>query len=145
MKITKSQLKQIIKEELESALNEEDSDAETDARLVRSGAPYKKSRYSGSQPSQVDIEARKRWEEKNPKDRRDVDFYKRMLAMPGMMMSSSNPWQQTLIDHAQEEIDAGETLPLPQKLAGGGLGGPGGKARYPTPEEIAAAHANQDK
>jgi len=111
MKITKRQLKQIIKE----VLNEEDYDDATDARLVRSGAPYKKRRYSGSQPSQVDIEARKEWEAKNPKNRRDVDFYKRMLDMPGMMMSSSNPWQQTLIDHAQKEIDAGETLPLPQK------------------------------
>lgn len=115
MKITKSQLKQIIKEELREALNEEEYDSATDARLVRSGPRYKKRRYSGSQPSQVDIEARKRWEEKNPKDRRDVDYYKRMLAMPGMMMSSSNPWQQTLINHAKKEIKAGETLPLPQK------------------------------
>jgi hypothetical protein len=145
MKITKSQLKQIIKEELESALNEEASDEVKDRRLKGAGPRYKKRGYSGSQPSQVDIEARKRWEEKNPKDRRDVDFYKRMLAMPGMMMSSSNPWQQTLIDHAQEEIDAGETLPLPQKLAGGGLGGPGDGPRHPTPEEIAAGRANQDK
>tara|TARA_Y100000593_G_C4119602_1_gene242010 strand:- start:38 stop:409 length:372 start_codon:yes stop_codon:yes gene_type:complete len=118
MKITKSQLKQIIKEELEEAYGRHDYGAVFDPEgEPEISSPYRKKpkRYYGSQPSQADIEARKRWEEKNPKDRRDVDFYKRMLAMPGMMMSSSNPWQQTLIDHAQKEIDAGETLPLPQK------------------------------
>ena len=42
MKITKSQLKQIIKEELEIIINEEDSDARRDADLEKLGPGYKK-------------------------------------------------------------------------------------------------------
>ena len=143
MKITKSQLKQIIKEELESALNEDEYDELVDDRLVKYGAGYKPktSRSYGSGISSADTP-------RPPQSAEDkaLGMYKgvlqgylrdpnteRRLGRPATLddalraLISNNP---ELIQRAADELrqEMGQERP-----AGGGLGGPDPDgARYPT-------------
>jgi len=143
MKITKSQLKQIIKEELEKIINEEDSDAQRDADLERYGTGYKpKARRSfGSSMTDAEREAAEKSRAERDPDREYIEMIKRIMRdMPGKHVTPTDDRNKGLIAQAEKEFEREKKRP-----PGGGLGGPGGKARYPTPEEIAAAHANQDK
>ncbi len=60
MKITKSQLKQIIKEELESALNEEGLSDRGESKRLKGVVKSDEKDTQRDQPSQVDMEARKK-------------------------------------------------------------------------------------
>ena len=153
MKITKTQLKQIIKEELEEALNEEEYDAATDARLVRSGPRHKKSRSYGSGISSVD-------KPRPPQsaEERAISMYKavlqgymrdpnteRRLGRPvtledalGAIISNDEDFVAIAYEQLKQEMDQ-------ERPAGGGLGGPGEGPRHPTPEEIEAGRRYEDK
>ncbi len=149
MKITKTQLKQIIKEELESTLSEVYNlpgsvyDSEGEPEIA---SPYRKKpkRSYGSGISSVD-------KPRPPQSAEDkaLGMYKgvlqgyltdpnteRRLGRPPTVddalkaLISNNP---ELIQRAADELryEMGEERP-----AGGGLGGPGEGPRHPTPEEI---------
>ena len=139
MKITKSQLKQIIKEELEIIINEEDSDARRDADLEKLGPGYKpKARRSfGSSMTDAEREAAEKSRADKDPDREYIEMVKSIMSFsPNSRVMATDKRNKKLIKQAEEEFFG---------KPGRGLGGPGGKARNPTPEEIAAAHANQDK
>ena len=144
MKITKSQLKQIIKEELEEAYGRHDYGAVFDPEgepEIASAYRKKPKRSYGSSMTDADREAaEKRQAERDP-DREYIDMIKKIMSDMGMRISAApgDERQNRLLDQAIEELEMEQERP-----AGGGLGGPGGKARYPTPEEIEAARRYKD-
>ena len=152
MKLTKSQLKQIIKEELGRDLNEGgyaghhlpgsayDEEGETEIASRWRDKPDQ-SRY-GSGANTEEVEAWERRQAERDPDREYIDMIKGIMRDMGMRVSAvpGDERQNRLLDQAIEELEMEQKRP-----AGGGLGGPGGKARYPTPEEIEAARRYEDK
>ena len=148
MKITKSQLKQIIKEELEEALNEEEYDELEDTRLAKYGAGYKPktSRSYGSGISSADTPR----PEQSPEERA-ISMYKGVLQ--GYMRDPNNERRlgrpptlddalNAIITNSPELIQrAADELrkPAKERPAGGGFG----RGRHPTRKEIEDAHRHR--
>ena len=142
MKITKSQLKQIIKEELyklkeggyaghhlPGSVYDEEGEPEIASDYRDKPDP---SRYgSGANPEEIEAWER-RQAERDP-DREYIEMIKKIMSDMGMRISAvpGDERQNRLLDQAIEELEMDQERP-----AGGGLGGPGGKARYPTRKEI---------
>ena len=143
IRITKSQLKQIIREELEEAHGRHELGAIFDPQ----GEPEKASDYRdkpdpsryGSGASPEEIEAYdKRQAERDP-DREYIDMIKKIMSDMGMRISAvpGDERQNRLLDQAIEELEMDQERP-----AGGGLGGR--NPRHPTPEEKEAARRYED-
>ena len=145
MKITKTKLKQIIKEELLESYGRHDPGTRIGPNDEVEGlSPYRDkpdpSRYgSGASPEETEA-WEKRQAERDP-DREYIDMIKKIMSDMGMRISAvpGDERQNRLLDQAIEELEMDQERP-----AGDGLGGPGGKARYPTPEEIEAARRYED-
>ena len=142
MKITKSQLKQIIKEELDEAYGRHDYGAVFDPQgEPEIASPYRKKpkRSYGSGMSDADREAYdKRQAERDP-DREYIEMIKKIMSDMGMRISAvpGDERQNRLLDQAIEELEMDQERP-----AGGGLGGR--NPRHPTPEEKEAARRYED-
>ncbi len=148
MKITKSQLKQIIKEELHKLkeggyaghhLPDSVYDREGEPEIA---SPYRDkpdpSRY-GSAATPEEIEAYDLRQAERDPDREYIDMIKKIMSDMGMRISAvpGDERQNRLLDQAIEELEMDQERP-----AGGGLGGR--NPRYPTPEEIEAARRYED-
>ena len=110
MKITKTQLKQIIKEELEEAYGRHDYGAVFDPQgEPEIASPYRKKpkKSYGGGMSDVDREAwEKRQAERDP-DREYIDMVKGIMrGMPGVRVTASpnNERQNRLLAQAEEEF-----------------------------------------
>lgn len=130
MKITKSQLKQIIKEELETINEGTRAEAEeVKHSLVRNFFQNKKTaenlikeyiRAMHSYRDLIDVK---------PNDWRSNEEFK--AGVVAAVSETIASWQSLL-----DELTADKSPD-----AGGGLGGPGGKARFPSEKEREAAYA----
>jgi len=131
-------------EELEESYGRHDYGAVFDSQgEPEIASPYRKKpkKSYGGGMSDVDRKAwEKRQAERDP-DREYIEMIKRIMKDMGMRISAvpGDERQNRLLDQAIEELEMEQKRP-----AGGGLGGPGGKARYPTPEEIEAARRYKD-
>ena len=145
MKTTKSQLKRIIKEELEAALSEGhrlpgsvyDPEGEPEIASDYRDKPAPSRYGSGASPEETEA-WEKRQAERDP-DREYIEMIKRIMKDMGMRVSAvpGDERQNRLLDQAIEELEMDQERP-----AGGGLGGR--NPRHPTPEEKAAARRYED-
>ena len=143
MKLTKSQLKQIIKEELEEAYGRHDPGTRIGPNDEVEGlSPYRDkpdpSRY-GSGASPEETEAWEKRQAEKDRDRDYIDMIKKIMSDMGMRISAvpGDERQNRLLDQAIEELEMDQERP-----AGGGLGGR--NPRHPTPEEKEAARRYED-
>ena len=110
MKITKRQLKQLIKEELEEAYGRHDYGAVFDPQgEPEIASPYRKkpARSYGSSITDAEREAaEKRQAERDP-DREYIEMIKRIMKDTGMRVSAvpGDERQNRLLDQAIEELE----------------------------------------
>ena len=110
MKITKSQLKQIIKEELEESYDRHDYGAVFDPEgEPEIASPYRKKpkrSYGGSMTDAEREEAEKRQAERDP-DREYIDMIKKIMRDMGMRISAvpGDERQNRLLAQAIEELE----------------------------------------
>ena len=112
MKITKSKLKQIIKEELEEALNEGHRlpgsvyDPQGEPEIA---SPHRKKpqRSYGSGMSDADREAHEKRQAERDPDREYIDMIKKIMRDMGMTISAvpGDERQNRLLDQAIEELE----------------------------------------
>lgn len=110
MKLTKSQLEQIIKEELDEAYGRHDYGAVFDPEgEPEIASPYRKKpkRSYGSGMSDADREAAERRQAERDPDREYVDMIKGIMRDMGMRVSAvpGDERQNRLLDQAIEELE----------------------------------------
>ena len=141
MKITKTQLKQIIKEELESALNEEEYDDLKDRRRERGGMRLTR---PTRKPAESDFsELEKEVFVLQSLYGEELEKLNAHMAMVGMDQGSFEKNVEYAKEIFSQQPNREVTLQALDYIlgtlnrpAGGGLGGPGEGPRHPTPEEI---------
>ena len=133
MKITKSQLKQIIKEELE--------DYRRDRNRERYGMRMTRPRRKPAESDESDLD--KEIYVLQQLYGQELERLNDHMAMVGQDQGSFDENVERMKEILSTQPNRQVTLQALDYIlstlvrpAGGGLGGPGGKARHPTPEEI---------
>tara|TARA_B100000287_G_scaffold412227_1_gene442440 strand:- start:84 stop:566 length:483 start_codon:yes stop_codon:yes gene_type:complete len=141
MKITKTKLKQIIKEELESALNEEPSDYRRDRNRERYGSRMTRPNRKPAESDESDLD--KEIYVLQQLYGQELERLNDHMAMVGQDQGSFEENVERMKEILSTQPNRQVTLQALDYIlstlvrpAGGGLGGPGEGPRHPTPEEI---------